>query len=287
MNDAPTSFKPDPDFRKNLFETLRELEQNPSGNERARKNLRTWMSAGTTAADSGHLELHTLRVLAEKRRRHPDSFRLPEHLLECPACMEVFQVLCQDIADAAPPAASGRQSGRTETTRTFRIPRPGLRGGIWAAGAAVLLISLLLWSWLRPTGVLIESGSLRAREETLQDGPLPSRVVMESLRQTRLRFLDGSSIVLEPGARVRAGRSAGFSPWLELENGTAEFDFRDLRTAPEIRAPGLRIPPARAEVQLEITEPGLILHVTRGELHFTHADAENKSLSAGKSISLP
>jgi ferric-dicitrate binding protein FerR (iron transport regulator) len=257
-------------MRQDLLNTLRELEQNPDGNAAARKQFRGWLAAREEAPPGRHFELHELKALAGRRAQQGAAFELPEHLLECRACMEVFQVLCEETQTGKSPA-SAKSGGVQEHKQRLNWRRLPLRQKLIPAAAAALLLSLLFWGYLRPSGIVLESGELRTATQTLRDGPLPARTAMDTLRQTRLRFLDGSNVLLEPGARIRTGRTAGFSNYLEVEAGKAAFDFRNIQSAPAIRAGPLRIAPARARFTLDLNGDMLSIQVDEGEIRVNTA----------------
>lgn len=265
-------------MRQDLLNTLRELEQNPDGNAAARKQFRGWLATREEAPPGRHFELHELRSLAERRRREGSGFQLPEHLLECPVCMDLFQVLCEEkTALASVPGAT--RHGQLTDSHTASEPQKIRRKPLLML-AACFVLGLMLWAYLRPPGIILESGALRAAAETLQDGTLPARRHLEALRQTRLRFLDGSSITLEPGTSIRIGRNARLHPFIELSADEARFDFRDARTAPQLRSGNLRILPANAEFQLTATDEVQTLTVLRGGLTIRNG-SETRSVSEG------
>lgn len=282
MSEPPTPFQPEPALRQDLLNTLRELEQNPDGNAAARKQFRGWLTTREQTLPGKHFELHELKALAGRREKEGPDFELPEHLLECRACMEVFQVLCEETQTGKSPA-SAKSGGVQEHKQRLNWRRLPLRQKLIPAAAAALLLSLLFWGYLRPSGIVLESGELRTATQTLRDGPLPARTDLETLRQTRLRFLDGSNVLLEPGARIRSGRTAGFTNYLEVEAGTATFDFRDIQSAPALRAGPLRIDPARARFTLDLTAEPLFVQVHQGELRVTAA-GENHILRENETL---
>mgnify|MGYP000282731370 CR=1 FL=1 len=272
-------------MRQDLLNTLRELEQNPDGNAAARKQFRGWLAAREEAPPGRHFELHELKALAGRREKEGPDFELPEHLLECRACMEVFQVLCEETQPGKVPAAA-KHGGIREQTQRLPWKQLPLCQKLIPAAAAALLLSLLFWGYLRPSGIVLESGELRTATQTLRDGPLPARTAMDTLRQTRLRFLDGSNVLLEPGTRIRTDRTAGFSNYLEVEAGKAAFDFRDIQSAPAIRAGPLRIDPARARFTLDLTAEPLSVQVHQGELR-VKAAGENHILRENETLVFP
>jgi len=283
MSDPRPSYPPDAAVREHLLETLRELERDPSGNEPYRKQLRGWLASRMETSPGAHMEVHELRKLAERRRREGYHFQLPEHLLECRVCMELFQVLCEDKADLAAAPGATQHGQITDTHTDSEAQKIGMRRKPVLSLAASFLLGLLLWAYLRPPGIILESGALLAATETLQGGPLPARSHLESLRQTRLRFLDGSSITLEPGANIRIGRDARFHPFILLSSGEALFDFRDARAAPHLRSGELRILPANAEFQLITTDAVQTLTVHRGVLQIRHG-SETRRVSEGETL---
>ncbi|MCC5843504.1 MAG: hypothetical protein JJU05_04555 [Verrucomicrobia bacterium] len=285
MSDAPPTFQPDAAERQDLVDTLRALERDPSGDSGARTRLHRWLTARNPDTAPPHLELHDLLRLAKRRQKEGEDFRLPEHLLECRVCMELFQVLCGETDARKPPEASGGGSissaARPETpART----RPKARR--WVAAAAVVLLSLFLWTYLRPPGIILESGALRQQSGTLRAGQLPARRSLEALQRTELSFLDGSRITLEPGAAIRISKTIGFQPYIVLEGGQARFDFRDAKTAPQLRSGDLIILPANAGFALDAAaEPGS-LRVHRGELQ-AQLSGETHHLQEGESLAHP
>lgn len=286
MCDPPTPTQPDSRFRQQLLETLRALEVDPDGNNAASRQLRDWLSFPVGNEPGPHLELHELQVLAERRKSQGDTFQLPEHLLECRVCTELFQVLCDEKRPGAPqaPPDAGKIAPPILPSiwKSLRVRRAPV-----LSVAALLLLLALMWGYLRPSGIILEAGELRGDAQIIREGPLPSRATVESLRQTRLRFLDGSSILLEPGTRIRTGRTAAFTSFFALETGTAAFDFRDERTAPQIRAADLRIAPARAEFEVTRSPEFLEFTVHRGQIEFRHTASETGTLAEGDSLRLP
>lgn len=270
MSEPPTPFRTESALRQDLLHTLRELEQNPDGNAAARKQFRGWLGAREDTLSGRHFDLHELKALARRREQQGPTFELPEHLLECRACMDVFQVLCENNQAGKAPASP--KGGRIrEHTQRFVWKQVPLRQKLIPAAAAALLLSLLFWGYLRPSGIVLESGELRTTTQILRDGPLPARTALKTLRQTRLRFLDGSNVLLEPGARIRTGRTAGFTNYLDVETGKAAFDFRNIQSAPAIRAGPLHIAPARARFTLDLTGDLLSIQVDQGEIRVNTA----------------
>lgn len=290
MSDSRTSFPPnppEPDIRKNLVKTLRTLERDPSGNDAARNQFRGWLSSPKHTAPDYHLELHELKDLVQKRQREGAAFQLPTHLLECRMCMELFQVLCQESAPDAGPIAPQHGRATDKPSPAKRVKTGKRRNPLFIPGiAAALLLGLLLWGYLRPPGIVLESGALRTESETLRDGALPARIPLQALRQTQLRFLDGSGITLEPGTRIHIGRTPGLHPVIEVTSGEARFDFRDARAAPQLRSGDLRILPANAEFELTANDGVHTITVLRGGLQIRHA-SETRSLNAGDRFAFP
>lgn len=286
MSEAPPAYQPDADERQDLVDTLRALERDPSGNDKARKQFHLWLSARDQDTPGPHMELNELQALAKQRQKEGEDFQLPEHLLECQICMELFQVLCEGTSGPAAESAAPRHGQITDKPALLPRVKSGLPRKTRLMLPAAVLLGLLLWSYLRPPGIILESGALRQQSGTLRAGQLPARQSLEALQRTELSFLDGSRIVLEPGAAIRLGKTIGFQPCIVLETGQARFDFRDAKTAPRLRSGDLIILPANAGFALDAAaEPGS-LRVLRGDLQ-VQLSGETHRVLEGETLAYP
>ena len=277
----PTPSAPDAALRRGLLDSLRDLERDPAGAEKARRHLMGWLADPADPSAGPHLELRELRDLSARRDREGSAFRLPAHLLECKACMELFQVLRAETPSR--PAKGASEGGKIAAPAPPRA-RPRLRFGWQAVPAAILVF--LAWSYLRAPGLILESGALRQESGIQRGGRLPARRPLEALQGTRIDLLDGSSIHLEPGARIRVGKTLGLRPLLVLQSGQARFEFRDARTAPEVRAGDLRVIPASAGFELVVGLPANRLTVLKGGVE-CHRPNETLMLRQGDIVEFP
>jgi hypothetical protein len=281
------SSSPEPDLsaRQQLVESLRVLERDPTGDESARRHLHAWLADDSPL--SPHPELHELQTLAKRRTGEGADFQLPDHLLSCKVCMEIFRVLCEEASQQTPMSAT--EGG---TIRQSTSPQPGeiSRARSKTRGlmvfASVFLLSLVLWIYLKPPGIILESGVLLHKNETLAGGQLPARQWLEALQQTELSFLDGSRIVLEPGARIRSLKTLRFQPLFVLESGEARFDFRDSRTAPRLRSGDLQVLPSASTFEINASPENITLQVFRGEINIL-LGKETRRLREGETLKFP
>jgi len=281
----PTPSAPDAALRRGLLDSLRDLERDPAGAEKARRHLVGWLADPAEFPNGPHLEVHQLRELTSRRQREGADFLLPDHLLECKVCLDLFQVLCEENGKraAAPSFAAGPISSRASAP-----PRRGAKRRRTVrvlALAGLLLLGLPIWIHLQPPGIILESGTLRQQSDILRGGRLPARIPLEALQRARLSLLDGSRIELEPGARIRVGKTLRFRAYVLLEEGQAHFDFRDPRSAPEVRAGELRVFPASAGYEIRSGPQGQRVTVQRGNLRMDHP-ARPPGLSEGETLDI-
>ncbi len=100
-----TPHLPDAAIRQGLLQSLRDLERDPTGADKARRHIRDWLGEPGEPACGPHPALHELRDWAARREREGAAFQVPGHLLACGACMEIFQVLRMETSGQAAPAS--------------------------------------------------------------------------------------------------------------------------------------------------------------------------------------
>jgi hypothetical protein len=273
---------PDASLRQAILATLRDLETDPSGNTEARRRLRGWLPDAADMSQQTHLDLQELQDLARRRGQQGAAFDVPEHLLECRVCMELFQVLCENKneASAAGTQASAPLLDPSDPAMPTQ-PAPRLRPRRLPALAAALLLGLWLWGFLRSPNIILENGNLQSNGDILRDGRVPARASLEALRRTQLRFLDGSRIELEPGARIRVLKNLALKPLLSIEAGLVQIDFLDADSAASLRIGDLHILPASAAFQINRSTQAITLSVQRGELELRQG-SETRRLREGE-----
>lgn len=285
MNDSPIHpSPPHPDARRELLATLRTLERNPEGDTKSRQRLQAWLS-NPHAADAGkHLNIQQLKSLARRREQEGRDFQLPEHLHSCGICMDLFQVVRQDLQESLTPT---RENGRTASADTRpQAPKPAAapkfnRRYRWlTAAAAILLLILASSALLHPPTLIIETGVLQHKGQTVTANRLPGNQRIDILQPTRLVSLDGSSISIAPNSRIRIGKSLNLRSTFHLLNGRLEVLLTPESPPLHFRAGTLNLRPASARFILSHQDSTSSVEVLQGTVQVITPETET-TLTAG------
>ena len=187
-------------------------------------DLRGMVAAlGVAGADHFHFSLGEIEELAAARRAQSD-WHMPDHLAECPLCLEVFDLVLAGLP-TVPPRLSQRLAAALPRAKQSIPFRRRLTIGRLAV-AALLLVAAGYFFIDTGKHVRVQSGSVALSSGEAvpkqQDLPPGRRLVAKSPLEAT--FDDGSQMTASKGAQFTVDKRASLSTGVYLHRGDAAFN---------------------------------------------------------------
>jgi len=157
-----------------------------------------------------HPDLTELREWFNQRKTNPDGWVMPAHLLQCPVCLEAFEVLVEGVPEISP-------ESRSRYRQLFEFNRPHARGiaVYWPqllATAAVLTIIAGVFSWGLYCGHVpldVQSGRLQVenRIPTTGRASVTAGELFVAVEPARTVVADGIALDIDRASRVAFHRT--------------------------------------------------------------------------------
>ncbi|MBF0246155.1 MAG: FecR domain-containing protein [Planctomycetes bacterium] len=152
-----------------------------------------------------HLSYPELESSVEARGREGEAWEMPAHLMDCPLCLEIFEILLNP-GEKASPLLSERCHRLLNAVPSRRKP-VFIHGQRWILAAAALILLCLggaLYLMTRQITIQVEAGQFQnaqglacARNPAVDPGS-----VLQTTESARAVLKDGSAIPLAPATRL-------------------------------------------------------------------------------------
>lgn len=179
-----------------------------------------------TEVGLGHLGEMELRDLVVQRRVRPEAWQAPGHLVECELCLEAFEAMSERQPEPTAEALARFEGvyALVKANESSGIGGPLRWPTEWrvyaAAAALVLVVGVAMVFYLSRPLVRLSAGEL-ALVNGASLGPgasVPIDTLLVAKELTRTKMQDGSTVLINKGARLAFTRPQG-QTLIRLEQG--------------------------------------------------------------------
>ncbi|GEM_PF-3370297 len=269
--------------RELLVHALKELEANPEGNP-ARAQLRTWLEQQEDPEQAPQIKLEELQELVQRRRKEGKAFELPDHVRRCAVSLDLFQAMLSESPSESRQPMSNRKPSEISSSLESRPARSRPQQiRVLAIGfVASALFVAATHALLRPPRALLEEGVMAQGSRQLKGGFLPGRKELESLQASKISLLDGTLIRLEPGSRIRLGKTLRQEPRLFLLEGSLSMVIPGGNPSLSLITDPITLLPSPSSYEVRYEAERVQVEVSRGSLNYEQPDGAKGRILPGQ-----